>query len=432
MATEKQIEASRRNGMKSRGPRTQEGKERSRRNALKHGLTAETLLVLHDEDADLLAERVDAWTRDLGARDEVEECMIRRAATLSWKLDRGDLHEVAVLNRKIRERAEVEEAAHRARAMELVDRLLPQVEDFQEKGFDPDPAAEFIQMIESTADGCRRLLVWWDMLRQSIQGRRPWTYTGEMAIVRLLGRGPSRVNDPAILDLVVAGRVLMRPDVVLDADRWEPGHFRLSYDREALRAACLRQSKDPVDAGRILLAAVDKAVARLEVIRDLRERDGDDWGAEESARVASFDASDEGERLRRYQTTNHREMIRTVESVMKVRLQKVKLEKEEAAIPRNEPNSSKVRQECRTHEVEPDVRQECRTHNNKEAEPTAVLRNEPNSSDVRPETRTYNKEEESGAILRNEPNFALDGVEWVEIPGFDEVLETYSPLRAAS
>jgi hypothetical protein len=44
MTSFKQIEANRRNALKSTGPRTEAGKQISRGNAVRHGLTAETVI----------------------------------------------------------------------------------------------------------------------------------------------------------------------------------------------------------------------------------------------------------------------------------------------------------------------------------------------------------------------------------------------------
>jgi hypothetical protein len=44
MTSFRQIEANRRNALRSTGPKTDDGKQRSRRNAVRHGLTAETVI----------------------------------------------------------------------------------------------------------------------------------------------------------------------------------------------------------------------------------------------------------------------------------------------------------------------------------------------------------------------------------------------------
>ena len=47
-------ESARINGAKSRGPKTEAGRQRSSQNALKHGLTAETLVLPTEDPAEFL------------------------------------------------------------------------------------------------------------------------------------------------------------------------------------------------------------------------------------------------------------------------------------------------------------------------------------------------------------------------------------------
>jgi hypothetical protein len=63
----KQIDANRRNALKSTGPITAEGKLRSRSNAIRHGLTAETVIgALEDtEDYGAFESAVTGWCRAL-------------------------------------------------------------------------------------------------------------------------------------------------------------------------------------------------------------------------------------------------------------------------------------------------------------------------------------------------------------------------------
>ena len=51
MTSVRQIEANRRNALASTGPKTESGKQRASQNAVRHGLTAETVIVpLEDTD----------------------------------------------------------------------------------------------------------------------------------------------------------------------------------------------------------------------------------------------------------------------------------------------------------------------------------------------------------------------------------------------
>jgi hypothetical protein len=97
-----QIEANRRNAQLSTGPRSTEGKERSRRNALKHGLTGEGV-ALPNEDADEVESRFESFREEFRPSSEFGETLVRRAAILSVRLDRSVSHETAALSTRIRQ-----------------------------------------------------------------------------------------------------------------------------------------------------------------------------------------------------------------------------------------------------------------------------------------------------------------------------------------
>ena len=93
-----QIAASRRNGARSKGPVTDEGKARSSRNALQHGLCAMQHLVLEDEVPDDLEALIAHLAAEVGAASEIEARLTRRLAIAFWKGERAERIEVALFD----------------------------------------------------------------------------------------------------------------------------------------------------------------------------------------------------------------------------------------------------------------------------------------------------------------------------------------------
>jgi hypothetical protein len=93
-------EASRRNGARSRGPRTAEGKARSAQNALKHGLRAEKYVVLPDEDRDEFAALEGAFIDELAPAGALQRVLAGRVARAAWRLMRADRLEVELFEER--------------------------------------------------------------------------------------------------------------------------------------------------------------------------------------------------------------------------------------------------------------------------------------------------------------------------------------------
>ncbi len=83
-----QWQANRRNAAKSTGPVTEKGKERARRNAVRHGLTAETVIGALEDAEDYKAFEA-AIIADYDAQSAVERELVLRLASALWRLRRA-------------------------------------------------------------------------------------------------------------------------------------------------------------------------------------------------------------------------------------------------------------------------------------------------------------------------------------------------------
>ena len=90
-----QIEANRRNALKSTGPKSEEGKQASRCNALRHGLTAETVIGALENAEDYKAFEA-AITADYDAQSAVERELVLRLASILWRLRRATTMETGL------------------------------------------------------------------------------------------------------------------------------------------------------------------------------------------------------------------------------------------------------------------------------------------------------------------------------------------------
>jgi hypothetical protein len=89
--------ASRRNGAKSRGPKTPEGKARAAQNALKHGMRAQKHVLLPQEDAAAFEALEATILAALAPEGALQTMLARRVAVAAWRLERADRLEAEVL-----------------------------------------------------------------------------------------------------------------------------------------------------------------------------------------------------------------------------------------------------------------------------------------------------------------------------------------------
>ena len=201
MSSLKQIEANRLNALKSTGPRTEEGKRRSRCNAIRHGLTAETVIAgLEDpEDYESFEATIIA---DYDPTTAVERELVLRLASLLWRLRRATGIETALFQSVMQQSAQFQsKAISGATANLLRSQVLPPDKSALNSS-NPGPAQKkqiadsFLRLSETPSNPIARLSryehVLWRQARQiliTLKSLRSRSKTGRL-------KGQHSVLDP--------------------------------------------------------------------------------------------------------------------------------------------------------------------------------------------------------------------------------------------
>src|SRR5690348_7896825 len=96
MTSDAKSQSSRANGAKSRGPKTDAGKQRSSQNAVKHGLTSQTLVLPCEDPADY-QRLLDSYIDYFHPGGPVELDLVHEMVAAKWRLNRAALIETQLL-----------------------------------------------------------------------------------------------------------------------------------------------------------------------------------------------------------------------------------------------------------------------------------------------------------------------------------------------
>jgi len=291
------LAANRANAQKSTGPRTLEGKARSRRNGLKHGMTGQGI-ALPDEDADEVERRFAAMDAEMSPRTELGRTLTLRVAMLAVRLERCYRNEAARLTVAV-------DSAPKA----YDDGRLTAVEGLMD-GLRDDPATN-ARRLQQTPEGVAYTIKVWEDLKLDLTDpdRKLWTAGHLERAENLMGRRPQDLPRSRIGALSRA--------MWYDFSGFDPGE-----------ASDLNEQGKYEHARARLAAIID---GRIEILSGLLAGGHFDHEAAGRARAVSadralFDESRESILARKYEASTERSLFRTLREFREV----------EAAAPKEE------------------------------------------------------------------------------------------------
>jgi hypothetical protein len=196
MATVKQAAANRRNAAKSTGPRTKSGKVRSSGNALKHGLSAEQVVMLDEDPAAFDALRSNLFEH-YQPTDPVAEHLVEQVAACIWRLRRVPEIEAGIFEYRYFDRQE-----HRAHMKQFEDLTTDEERQAKERQVEPRP---FLGEVFAEAERPLNSLI---RIAGAIEGSM---YRAIRELERIKAERQDPVNDGSIIDVEADGEDQLEP-----------------------------------------------------------------------------------------------------------------------------------------------------------------------------------------------------------------------------
>ena len=284
-----QLAANRRNSALSTGPRTEAGKAASRRNGLKHGLAGRGV-VLPEEDAEALDDRLASLETELRPSGVLERTLVRRLALMTVRLDRSAEHEAASLSRRVRLAVE-----------EFDDARLAEVELlYGWIGRDPETNA---RRLRRSPEGLAKLIEAMEALLLDLMhpSRLVWEFHHGDHLHHLMGRRQTEV--PASRARALSEAILGRFGFL------QPGDGERDFGLEDRRGWAIGELARLIDGELATLRARLDGFDRGELERDR---------AEAPAR-ALFDPSPAAILARKYEAASERALYRALRELREIR-----------------------------------------------------------------------------------------------------------------
>jgi hypothetical protein len=284
--SEARLAANKANSARSTGPKTEEGKARSRANSLKHGLTGAGVVLLEGDQAEV-ETRFEALRDEWLPQSTLGTMLIRKIATLSVRSERAAERENATIAERVRNAVDVFDEQRARRVDDLCNAIF-------------DSPNDTLRNLRRMPEGVDRLLDAWRVLRRDLDREElRWSSPQMSRAVNLTGKRSEDAHSTRIGDLSSA---------IWGDFRGLSAHEGGGLDDEARREWARVE----------LLGLIDAQISELEAHQGTLDLDRIEQDRREAPIRATFDDSKEATLARRYEADADRGFYKALKEFRKV------------------------------------------------------------------------------------------------------------------